>query len=623
MSEPGNRTSDSRPSAPYQRWLAELKRRRVFRVMATYGVVSFVVLEAADLIFPAIPLPAWTVSLVLWLAILGFPIAVVLAWAFELTPEGVKRTAAADPEEIDSIVASPPAKRWVPGLLALGGIALLAIGFLGGRRSAGSAADAPVTVAPTPPAPDLAYQDLAEDPRPAIAVLPFVDMSREGDQEYFSDGVSAEILSVLSRIPDLRVAARSSAFGYKGQRLDLRRIGEELAVPYLLDGTVRKDGDQLRITAELVSAADGFRLWTETYDRRLESIFAIQTEIAEAIAEALRVPLGLGREDLVSPTPDMDAHDLYLAGRAALRRRGSGVGEAVRLFQAAVERDSAWAPAWAGLAEAHAVNPLYTGSGGESMDSAVWARSLEAAEVAARRALALDPRNASAHIALGGIHRDRWEWEAGERNLLRALEIDPDNEEAHTQYAELLWGMGRLDESLRESGRALALDRAPVRLDIQGFTLYMNGRSAEAEAMLEEGLAIDTAGDMHFLRTVLGRLMLLDGRHEEAARRFAAWFPDSIGFRMQAEALEAGDTTLLPRGSGRVLPEVWMLLGEPERALDVLEEDVFAMPFRVQYHVWDPYLAPIRDSRRFKEVILPRVRLEGREAKLAASPAPR
>jgi serine/threonine-protein kinase len=415
----------------------------------------------------------------------------------------------------DALVAKAPvASQWsraariaVPAA-AVAALAWALFGRGGGQTPAGDATGATLTRS------DLTYLDLAEDPRPAIAVLPFADMSPEGDQEYFSDGISEEILTVLSKIRDLRVAARSSAFIYKGRGLDLRQVGEELGVPYLLDGSVRKDGDQVRISAELVSASNGFRLWSQTYDRRLENIFAIQTEIAEAITEALRVPLGLSQEALVSPTLDMDAYDLYLSGRAAMRRRGPGIGEAVRLFEASVARDSMWAPAWAGLAEASAINPLYTGLGGESTDSVVWANSFATAEAAARRALELDPRNASARVALGGVHRDRWEWEEGEREFLRALELDPDNAEAHTQYSELLWGMGRLDESLRETGRALAIDRAPIRLDAEGFVLYMNGRVGEAEAMLEEGLAMDTAGDVHYLRTVLAKsLRSLPARH--------------------------------------------------------------------------------------------------------------
>jgi len=350
------------------------------------------------------------------------------------------------------------------------------------------------------------------------------------------------------------------------------------------------------------------------------NIFAIQTEIAEAIAEALRIPLGLSQEALVFPTLDMEAHDLYLSGRAAMRRRGPGVEEAVRLLQASVASDSMWAPAWAGLAEALAISPLYMAEGGESTDSAEWAGRFAAAEAAANRALDLDPGNASARVALGGGHRVQREREEGEREYLLALELDPDNEEAHTQYSELLWGMGRMDESLRESGRALALDRAPIRLDAHGFVFYMNGRMQEAEAMLEEGLAIDTAGNVHYLRTVFSQLLLVEGRYREALDRFSPYLPDPAGYRLMGEAIESGDPARMPEGTPRGLPHTWVLLGEPERALDVLETMVFAMPFRVQYDIWDPVMAPLWGTRRFQEVILPRVRLEGAVPRFAPAP---
>lgn len=618
MSRP---TPEVLPPAVHQRWFAEMKRRKVFRVIAVYGAVAFVVMEVADVVFPAIPLPAWTISLVLWLAILGFPIAVVLAWAFELTPDGVRRTEEAPAAEIDALVSAPALSRWPPGLLALGGLGLLAIAFYGGRRSApdAPARDVANEVGATAN-PNLVYLDPSEDPRPAIAVLPFTDMSPGGDQAYFSDGISEEILTVLTKIRELRVAGRTAAFQYGGRGVDLRQVGAELGVRYLLSGSVRKDGEQLRISAELVSTSDNFRIWAQTYDRRLENVFAIQTEIAEAIAEALRVPLGLSREELTSPTSDVRAHDLYLSARAALRRRGTGIEEAVRLFQESATRDSTWAPAWAGLAEALALSPVYAVDGDESTDSALWSQRLGAAEVAARRALELDPRNASARVALGGAYRDRWEWEAGEREFLRAIDLDPDSEEAHTQYSELLWGMGRLDEALRETGRALAIDRAPIRLDAHGFVLYMNGRYREAEAILEEGLAIDTAGDVHYLRTVLAHLMLFDGRYREALQRFAGFLPDPDAFQRMGEALETGDPALLPDHAGRGWAQALAVLGEEDRALDALEQLVFSMPFRVQYDIWDPNVAPLWGTARFQNVILPRLRLEGARVRLAAAP---
>jgi TolB-like protein/Flp pilus assembly protein TadD len=610
----------------------EIHRRSLWQVLGIYLVGSWAVLQIADTMASALGLPDWFPPLALGLLVVGLPIVLATAFVQEGVPVGRDDPQSEAHQPRDDSPPVSTAERlftWrnatVGGALALGlgTIIGLAAGFYGGRSVAMPAATpgglqslgSNSTIAPG------AYLPPDDDPRPAIAVLPFADMSPDGDQQYFSDGISEEILTVLSRIRGLRVAARSSAFAYGGREMDIGQVGADLQVPYVLGGSVRKDGDQIRVTAELVSVADNFRVWTESYDRRLEGIFAIQTDIAESIAESLRVPLGLAPEGLVVATTDMDAHDLYLNGRAALRRRGAGVGEAVRLFEAAIARDSAWAPAWAALAQAHAAHPLYTGSGRESTDSTFWADNLDAGAEAARRALELDPQSAAAYIALGSIHRDRWEWEDAERELLLALELDPDNVEAHIQYGELLWGTGRLDESLRQTGWALALDRTPLTLDVHGFVLFMNGRNAEAEALLEEGIAMDAGGDMHYLRTVLANLMLFDGRYREALDRFAYYLVDTTTFRILGTALETGDSAVLPDyGGQRGLAQTLAVLGEEERALDVLEQMVFALPFRVQYDIWDPAFSELWDHPRFQQVILPRVRLEGVEPSFATGP---
>lgn len=607
-----------RPPSGLSRWIAELKRRRVPRVAVTYGAVSLLVAEVADLVFPRIPLPDWTVTFVVWMAILGFPVAMVMAWALEMTPDGVRRTPPAEESELSAITQGSRWRLWGAGLAVVGGVLLVGVGFWAGTRSSGGAdGSEPAAAAGDLPRP--AYVDPAQDDRPAIAVLPFADVSAAGDQGYFSDGISEEILNVLSRIRELRVAARSSAFSYRSGEVDAREAGTELGVPYILSGSVRKFDDQVRISVELMSVADGFRLWGESYQRTLDDIFEIQSEIAGHVAEALRIPLGLPTAELTYATLDTVAYDRYLAGRAALRRRGSGVAEAIRLFEAAAARDSTWAPAWAALAEAQATLPLYAGPLGESRDSAFWATSLSAGERAARRALELDPSNASARVALGSVYRDRWEWDAAERELLRALELDPDNGEAHVQYAELLWGVGRLDESLRETRRALALDRTPVRLDVVGFVLYQCRRPEEAIPFLEEGIAADPQGDVHFLRTVLGRLLLFTGREDQAADRFADYFPDPEALRMQAEALKSGDPGLLPRDDTRVMSQTLALLGEPDRALAALEREVLFMPFRVPFQIWDPALSSLWGTPGFEEDLLPRLNLAGVRAQCGTS----
>ena len=240
--------------------------------------------------------------------------------------------------------------------------------------------------------------------------------------------------------------------------------------------------------------------------------------------------------------------------------------------------------------------------------------------IAGTRALELEPGNAPAHVALGMVYASRWDWEAGEREYLRALNLDPDSGEAHQQYSELLWGMGRLDESLRETGRALSLDRSPIRLDVHGLMLLFNGRADEGEALMEEGIALDPDGEVFYLRQLLSHLMLFDGRYLVALDRFASFIPDSAGYRQIGEALQAGDPALLPETAERGWPQALVVLGEPDRALDALEEIVAARPFRIHRDLWDPLLAPIWDTPRFRDVILPMVRLRGARARVASLP---
>jgi TolB-like protein/Flp pilus assembly protein TadD len=625
--------SESTPA--YQRFFAELKRRRVFRVMAVYGAVGFILMQVLELLVPALLLPEWTYRFIALLLLLGFPIAIILAWAFELTPEGVKRTEDAAPGELTQIIEAPASRRWPAGILALAGaMALLAGAWYMGRQSAsepgaeGSGAGAPATRSGAEPANErgasLAYVDPADDLRPKIAVLPFVDMSQAGDQEYFSDGITEEILNVLSKIEDLQVTARTSAFAYKGTNQDLREVGRELDVDYLLEGSVRKSGEQLRITVQLIDTETNSHLWSDTYDRRLENVFEIQSEIAEAVAEELRLPLGLEEgETLVTPTGDLAAYDLYLAGRAQMRSRGlAGITQATELFEAAVARDSTWAPAWAGLAESRALYPFYADGNNASRDSAVWRRSLEGAEEAARHALDLDSRNASARVALANVYRDRWEWDAAEREYLRAIELDVDNVEAHQQYAEMLFYSGRPADALIEAARALSLDRSPIRLNVMGWSLWLNGRKEEAIEIYEEAMLKDPESRVHYVPNSLAQIDLLDGRYREALDRFGSVLWDSISYRLSGEALESGDPSDLleylgppedPRPAS-VWPSVWIRLGLADRSIDLMKAAVQRLPYGGIGNLWDPdpQGSPIREHPRFKAEILPLVNLEGR-----------
>ncbi|HUE96719.1 MAG TPA: tetratricopeptide repeat protein, partial [Longimicrobiaceae bacterium] len=461
----------------------------------------------------------------------------------------------------------------------------------------------------------LASTEAEVEAGPSIAVLPFADMSPEGDQEYFSDGMTEELINTLAKIRDLTVMARTSAFAFKGANLDMRAVGDSLGVQYLVEGSVRKAGNELRITAQLIDAQDGAHLWSDTYDRRLENVFEIQREIAEAIAGELRVPLGLQEnERLVSPTEDLAAYDLYLAGRARMRDRGESVREAVQLFEAAIARDSSWAPAWAGLAESRTLIPYYPMAW---EDSTLWAQSLSGAESAATRALALDVDNASALVALGSVHRDRWDWDEAEDAYRRALRIDPESVEGLQQYAELLMYAGRMDEAYRIARQALELDPSAVRMNAMALAAWLAGRPAEAIRTFEAALASQEDPLMaQKLNSNLLRVYQMTGSWSDVRRllidRFEADDP-ALAQRVRSGWTAAADPP--PVEVVELLDEEWpggatgimLMTGRSDRVLDRLEAQYSGMPpFGPSLSLWSPIYDPLRDDPRFQAILASR-----------------
>jgi adenylate cyclase len=605
----------------YRQLFAELKRRQVFKVTAIYGATAFVILQVADIVFPALGLTDRAMTLLLAMLAVAFPIALILAWAFEVTREGVKRTEAAGPGEIEAIFAQPASVRWLSGILALVGVvALVGGGWWIARRPAADPAGEHAAGAGAAGGADAGTfaGALSEDGRPTIAVFPFDDMSPRQDQEYFSDGMTEELLNVLANVRELKVTARTSTFALKERALTAEQIGDTLRVRYLVEGSVRKAGERLRITAQLIDTSDGAHMWSDQYDRELDDVFTIQTEIAEAIAAALRIPLGLDeRRRLVSPTSSTEAYDLYLAGRALLRERGSSVFEAARLFEEAIALDSAWAPAWAGLAESHSVAPYYIAQATQ----ADWIEHLEAAEAAARRALELDADNASALVALGNAHRERFRWSAAESAYLDALAVDPDDAEAHHQYAEMLAHVGRLDEALDAARRALSLDRASVRLNLYAWLAANNGRYDEAIRLhteeIESNLAAVRFHRSNRLTDYLlaarwpeARAGILEQVAEAATPADVAWmrarWPDG-----EPPPQAVADALMGP--APMVSAIAWMHLGRADRALEALEaRTAGANLYGVSAAwLWLPLFEPLFDEPRF-QAILRRYDLEGR-----------
>jgi tetratricopeptide (TPR) repeat protein len=437
--------------------------------------------------------------------------------------------------------------------------------------------------------------------------------------------MTEELLNALAKVRELRVAGRTSSFAYKDEDKDLRQIGDELGVRYLVEGSVRKQDDQLRITAQLIDAENSFHLWSETYDRTLDDVFAVQTEIAESVAEELEVSLGLSDDQtLVTPTADMRAYDLYLAAQSRLRERGTGVQDAIQLFEATVERDPSFGPAWAGLALAQSVAPYYEPIPFEpGAWRAAWEQPLLGAEAAARRALELDPRQAIAEVALGNVYKERREWSEAETHFLRALAIDPDNGEVHQQYAESLTNTARFAEALRGMRRAVELDpTSPIRLHVLGYVLGHNRRYEEAIARYEQALRLSPGmplptNALLFTLELLGRLDEAEAIALRHVEEFGEDLPIFYGFDGTADlpaairayyaALRAGDGGALEECCGEFIVFMsYLSAGDLDRALDSivdLNNRTRGFGSLWIHAVWDPRWEPVRDDPRMVEVM--------------------
>ena len=576
----------------YQKFFADLKRRQVFKVAAVYGGVAFAAIEGADLVFDAFGVPHWVFTFLTAAILLGFPIALVLAWTFDRTPAGLKRTEPAESGELEAIVSQPPSKRWVAGLLALvGTLLLLGAGWLSLRSG---------------------------DSYDSIAVLPFVNLSGDPENEYFSDGLAEELLNALAGIAELKVAARTSAFAFKGVNADVREIGQALDVETVLEGSVRKHGDQVRITAQLIDASDGYHIWSQEYDRRLDDIFALQEELAGSIVDALAVPLGVveARGLYLGGTSDVEAYELYLRGRQRwATRRISELHQAISDFEAAIARDSSFALAWSGLADA--------------IDALAWREPESQALVprglaAARRSIALEPQLAEGHASLGILLAEfALDYAGAEESLRRAVQLKPGYASARHFYGATLRNAGRVEEALEQHREAAGLD--PLSGVIQNdYAATLTAARLWREAAEQTERAIDVPQPdpaSYFLRMTSARRFGLDA--SQAADAAEAWarmwgVPNPEGWRVVGAGIvdstqrSAGLEELDRRSAGvdrgewyrhRALAELWLEYGEHERALDHLERAFEADdPTLVTIGI-DPNWDPLRRNPRFLRVI--------------------
>jgi len=503
-------------------FFGELKRRNVFRVGIAYLLAAWVSLQVVDFVLDAISAPNWIVQVFILAAAVGLPAVLVFSWVFEMTPEGVKRESEIDRSQSISPNTGRKLDRVIIVFLAVAVVLLLADRFTGNQGSEPVPTVAPtessqsITVKADPaPVGGRLMDENATPSKTSIAVLPFVNMSSDPEQEYFSDGITEEILNRLASIRELQVAARTSAFSFKGQNQDVREIAQILGVGSILEGSVRKAGNQVRITAQLIRASDGFHLWSEAYDRKLENIFAIQDDIAGQIAEALQISLGVsGRPaDTSSKLVNPEVYDLYLRARSLHRQRGEGLLQAIELFEQALAIDPDFAPAWAGLSHSYIVVINYISDEDKLRLGDVGAKSMAAAE----KALELDPSLPTALHAMGNNLFFQYDWGGAEEYYQRALQMDPDSTDVMEDYASLLMFSWQLDAAQRMVERMIALDPyVPIFLYAKAGLAQTMGDFEQRDRAIAAALEINP--DLGNLQ--LGNLnrLLQYGEFDEARR---------------------------------------------------------------------------------------------------------
>jgi TolB-like protein len=415
-------------------FFAELKRRHVYKVAIAYAVVAWLLMQVASQIFPFFEIPNWAVRLVVLLLVIGFPVAMILAWAFELTPEGIKRA-----EDVD-LTKPNTRKRGRKLDFFIIAVLLLVIAALLFQRLRPNVSSA-----------------VSSSLKKSIAVLPFVDLSQAKDQEYFCDGISEEILDALAKVEGLRVVARTSSFSFKGKNADVGQIAQKLNVQNVLEGSLRREGNRIRITAQLINARNGFHIWSDTFERELQGVFAVQDEITRSIVDALKIKLAVAPP--VRTPESTEAYDLYLKGLYYSNKSDEeNLRKSLSLFQQALDKDPNFARAWTGIAKAW-----------EALADA-YVQPLEAypkVKEAAWKALALDDMDAGAHCYLGEVKLliDR-DVAGGEAEVKRALQLDRNSATAHFYMSWLKSTQGDCDEAVKQIQEAEKLDPlSPMIID--------------------------------------------------------------------------------------------------------------------------------------------------------------
>ena len=575
------------------KFFSELKRRNVYKIAVAYAVVAWLLIQVATQVFPFFEIPNWAVRLVVLLIAIGFPIALVLAWAFELTPEGIKRE-----EDVDLATRTQSGSRaWIYVVVLC---AAISIGlFFLGRYTAPSATSR------------------GSLPAKSIAVLPFENLSRDPDNAYFTEGVQEEILTRLAKVAGLRVIARTSTQRYKSAPENLSQIAKELGVAHILEGSVQKAAEEVRVSVQLINASTQAHLWAETYDRKLTDIFAVESEIAKTIADTLQVKLSDPEQHAIRarPTENTEAYQLYLRGRYFWNKRtGADLKKAIDYFNQAIGKDPNYALAYAGLADAYV---LLSGFGAASPKD-----SLPQAKAAAQKALELDNTLGEAHASLAqALFAYDFNFAEANREFRRAIELSPNYATAHQWYGQSgLAPLGQFENAIAEMKRALELDPLSVIINADLGSVLCSARRYDA-AIEQLRKTVEMDPRFYYARWNLGVALEVKGLVEQAVVEYGkaiALDDDPLSSGLLAhlyakigqkdKALQIQERLREVSKQRYVSPYIFAMihlgLGEKEQAIDFLEKTYQDRDgYNVAYIKVDPFFDPLRGDPRFEAFV--------------------
>jgi eukaryotic-like serine/threonine-protein kinase len=574
-------------------FFAELKRRNVYKVAVAYAVVGWLLVQIATQVFPFFEIPNWAVRLIVLAIVIGFPISLVIAWAFELTPQGIKRA-----EDVD-LAAQTRTKPHAWIYVVIVG-ALLSVGlFFIGRYTAQNTTGAVRT----------------ESAAKSIAVLPFDNATGNADTEYLSDGISEALINSLTELQQLKVIARSTAFRYKGKQTDPQSVGRDLNVRTVLMGVVRQVGDRLNVQVDLVDAMTGSQLWGQEYERKLVDVVTVKQTLVREVTEKLKVKLtGEQQQRLIQRDPtNPEAYQFYLRGRYYWERRtAENLTKAIGQFQQAADKDPNYALAYVGLSDSYVLLENYAGTPANE--------SLPKAKAFAERALQIDISLAEAHTSMGYVYTNLWQWKEAEDEFKRAIELKPNYPTAHHWYSLYLLDVGRVAEAKAAIKRAQELDPLSLIIGITVTYAYLGEGDAKF-AIAQSKKVVELDPSFPRGHEFLGLALTEDRRYEEAIAELEKavelsgrerWPLHDLGFgyaisgrHTEAQAIlkELLGKYEMGQAIGQDLAAVCAGLGDKDQAFAWLEKDFQTRSGLLPWIRWAPAFASLRSDPRYADLL--------------------